>query len=59
MKLALWQLMHLDTLLIPMNQRVLNKLNKEHNINGHSSSRHTECSNVAQMSAQMLRCLFS
>ena len=32
---ALGHLMYGYILLVPMNQRVLNKLNKEHNINGH------------------------
>ena len=40
--MALWQLMHLGmygySMLVPMNQRVLNKLNKEHNINVHKWS---------------------
>ena len=42
--MALWQLMHLGTwctvytLLVHMNQSVLNKLSKEHNISGHKWS---------------------
>ena len=32
---ALGHMMYNYTLLVPVNQRVLNKLNKEHNINGH------------------------
>ena len=32
---ALGHMMYGYTLLVPMNQRVLNKLNKEHNITGH------------------------
>ena len=32
---ALGHMMYGYTLLVPMNQRVLNKLNKEHNISGH------------------------
>ena len=33
------------TLLVPINQRVLNKVSKEHNI---SDPRHTECSNLTE-----------
>ena len=32
---ALGHMMYSYTLLVPMNQRVLNKLNKEHNASGH------------------------
>ena len=32
---ALWHMMYGFTLLVPINQRVLNKLGKEHNISGH------------------------
>ena len=32
---ALEHMMYCYTLLVPMNQRVLNKLRKEHNISGH------------------------
>ena len=32
---ALGHMMYGYTLLVPMNQRVLNKLSKEHNISGH------------------------
>ena len=32
---ALGHMMYGYTLLVPMNQRVLNKLSKEHNITGH------------------------
>ena len=32
---ALGHMMYGYTLLVPMNQRVLNKLRKEHNISGH------------------------
>ena len=32
---ALWHMMYGYTLLVPMNQIVLNKLSKEHNISGH------------------------
>ena len=32
---ALGHMMYGYTLLVPMNQRVFNKLNKEHNISGH------------------------
>ena len=32
---ALGHMMYSYTLLVPINQRVLNKLNKEHNISGH------------------------
>ena len=30
-----WHMMYGYTLLVPMNQRVLNKQSKEHNISGH------------------------
>ena len=32
---ALGHIMYRYTLLVPMNQRVLNKLSKEHNVSGH------------------------
>ena len=32
---ALGHIMYGYTLLVPMNQRVLNKLSKEHNVSGH------------------------
>ena len=35
---ALGQVMHGYTLLVPVNQRVLNKLSKGHNISGHNES---------------------
>ena len=35
---ALWHMMYGYTLLVPMNQKVLNKLSKEHNISGHKRS---------------------
>ena len=35
---ALGHMMYGYTLLVPMNQRVLNKLSKEHNISGHKWS---------------------
>ena len=35
---ALGHMMYGYTLLVPMNQRVLNKLSKEHNISGHKRS---------------------
>ena len=34
---ALWHMMYDYTLLVPMNQRVLNKLSKGHNISGHNA----------------------
>ena len=34
---TLGHMMYCYKLLVPMNQRVLNKLNKEHNISGHIS----------------------
>ena len=45
---ALGHMMHGYTLLVPMNERVLNKPSKEHNISGLSDPRHTECSNLAK-----------
>ena len=35
---ALGHMMHGYTLLVPMNQRVFNKLSKEHNVSGHKWS---------------------
>ena len=46
--LGLEHMMYSYTLLIPMNQRVLNKRSKERNISGHKCPRHTECSNLTR-----------
>ena len=45
---ALGHIMYGYTLLVSMNQRVLNKQSKEHNISGISDPRHTECSNLTE-----------
>ena len=45
---ALGHMMYDYTLLVPMNQRLLNKLSKEHNINVISDPRHTDCSNLIE-----------
>ena len=46
---ALGYIMYSYTLLVPMKQRVLNKLRKEHNISVISDPRHTECSNLTEV----------
>ena len=45
---ALGHMMYGSTLLVPMNQRVLNKQSKERNISVISDPRHTECSNLTE-----------
>ena len=39
---------HENNMLVPVNQRVLKKLRKEHNITGNNTTGHTECSNLTE-----------
>ena len=52
---ALGHIMYGYTLLIPMNQRVLNKQSKEHNISGHSISGHNK-SGIKPLKTAMCNC---
>ena len=45
---VLEHMMYGYTLLVPMNQRVLNKLSKEHDISVISDPRHIECLNLTE-----------
>ena len=45
---ALGHMVYGYTLLVPVSQRVLNKLSKEHNIITISDRRHTECLNLTE-----------
>ena len=47
---ALGHMMYGYTLLVPMNQRVLNKLSKEHNALGHMMCNRTSCAQVHELS---------
>ena len=45
---ALGHMMYGYTLLVPINQRLLNKLSKEHSKSVISDPRHTDCSNLIE-----------
>ena len=47
---ALGHMMYVYTLLVPINQRVLRNLSKEHNISGHKSSHKSHRSKMSKIS---------